>query len=136
MTQNIPCVGFVVFSTDSTRTILVSTPRGNLSFPKGKRKKGETDLETGLRELEEETGLTENDIIILSSSFVDEKSSKGNTNVRYFVCRIKDDNFQLKIEDEEELQSVEWYDVSKVVDLLKLSDARKTVLTQALNFLS
>jgi len=32
-----PCAGIIVF--DSDKTILVSTNRGNHSFPKGKRKK-------------------------------------------------------------------------------------------------
>ena len=54
-----PCACFVVFSTDCTQTVLVETPRGNLSFPKGKREKGETDMVAALRELEEETGLTQ-----------------------------------------------------------------------------
>jgi 8-oxo-dGTP pyrophosphatase MutT (NUDIX family) len=42
---------------DSARVLLVHRPRGDWSFPKGKADPGETDLETALREVEEETGL-------------------------------------------------------------------------------
>lgn len=131
MSQNIPCAGFVVFSEDCIRTVLVATPRGNLSFPKGKRKKFETDLQTALRELEEETGLTENDIIRIGDEYVDEKSNKGNVNVRYFICRIKNDDFEFKIEDPEELTSVQWYNIMDVDKSSNLKDTRKTVLFEA-----
>jgi 8-oxo-dGTP diphosphatase len=42
---------------DATRVLLVHRPRGDWTFPKGKADPGETDRETALREVEEETGL-------------------------------------------------------------------------------
>jgi 8-oxo-dGTP diphosphatase len=43
---------------DATEFLLVHRPRGDWTFPKGKAERGETDEETALREVEEETGLT------------------------------------------------------------------------------
>jgi 8-oxo-dGTP diphosphatase len=42
---------------DAVRVLLVHRPRGDWTFPKGKADPGETDPETALREVEEETGL-------------------------------------------------------------------------------
>jgi 8-oxo-dGTP diphosphatase len=42
---------------DAARVLLVHRPRGDWTFPKGKADPGETDEETALREVEEETGL-------------------------------------------------------------------------------
>jgi 8-oxo-dGTP diphosphatase len=41
----------------AARVLLVHRPRGDWTFPKGKADPGETDPETALREVEEETGL-------------------------------------------------------------------------------
>ena len=50
------------------------------SFPKGRRNKGETDLETARREIREETGIDEFTLLEKGDSFI------SNT-VRYFVRR-------------------------------------------------
>jgi 8-oxo-dGTP diphosphatase len=41
---------------DAAEVLLVHRPRGDWSFPKGKAEPGETDEETAVREVEEETG--------------------------------------------------------------------------------
>lgn len=129
--QFVPCAGFVVFSTDLKKVVMVRTPRGNLSFPKGKRKKGETDSMTAYRELEEETGLTKDDIVMLTEEFIDEVSNNGHPNVRYFICSVKDDKFRFVIEDADELEAVGWYEVSKAGYLPNLKTQRKEVLGKA-----
>ena len=62
------------------------------SFPKGKREEGETDEETALREVEEETGLT----CLLGpelpgTSYIDRKGRPKA--VRYFVMTVVDGQF-------------------------------------------
>ena len=42
---------------DDPEILLVHRPRGDWTFPKGKAERGETDEDTALREVEEETGL-------------------------------------------------------------------------------
>jgi 8-oxo-dGTP pyrophosphatase MutT (NUDIX family) len=131
----VPCAGFVVFSPDFKRTILVKTYAGRLSFPKGKRHKGETDMETALREMEEETGLSADDITLLANgSYIDELSNKGNATVRYFICRINEDKPRF-IFDDHDLAEVKWYDCSKVKSIDSIKNTRKNVLKTALSMI-
>lgn len=123
-----PCVGVIVF--DKDRTILVCTDHGNYSFPKGKRNKGETDLQTGLRELEEETGLTKDHIELIDDFTLDEMSRKGNLSVRYFVAKLVKEHKKITF-DKSELEAVEWIDVTKAYKLEKFVDRRKEILQKA-----
>lgn len=129
--NKIPCAGIIVFNKSSNQTILVSTDRGNFSFPKGKRNKKETDIETAWRELEEETGLTKNNVTLFDSHHIDEFTKKGHVSVRYFIGILTKDIPKFKF-DKSELTNVQWYDIDKVFKLDKLKDARKLVLQKAL----
>ncbi len=130
----IPCAGFIILSEDNSKTILVSTHRGNLSFPKGKRNKKETTMETALRELNEETGLTENDICQVDDIFLDELSNNGNPSIRYFLAHIKDQTHKFTF-DSKELKEVKWYDCEKIKGLDNIKNKRKKVLYDALEII-
>lgn len=72
---------------------MILRPGGYWEFPKGKQEQGETDTETALRELHEETGLT-GDIgpegpIDISYTF-HRDDVEVHKEVRYFVCRVPD----------------------------------------------
>jgi 8-oxo-dGTP pyrophosphatase MutT (NUDIX family) len=129
----VPCAGFIIFNSDKTKTVLVETHRGHLGYPKGKRHKDETALDNAMRELNEETGITQDEINILPGS-VQEYSRKGNPNIQYFVG-ILNSNRQKFTFDTEELLSVEWYDVEKVPELDFLRDERKRVFTEVLKLI-
>jgi 8-oxo-dGTP pyrophosphatase MutT (NUDIX family) len=132
-----PCAGFVVFSQDMSKTILVQTPRGRLSFPKGKRKKkkNETDMQTALRELEEETGLVADDIDIISPTiYIDEMTKKGKPSVRYFIAIIKSD-WKEFVFDKMELVEVRWYECDEIPGLSDIKDGRKEVLIKAISII-
>ncbi|XWV26420.1 NUDIX hydrolase [Tupanvirus soda lake] len=122
------CAGIIVFKGEET--VLVSTDRGNLSFPKGKRNKGETDLQTAWRETNEETGLTQEHIKLLEGVYFDEYTRKGNLSVRYFVgVLIKEHkNFTF---DPTELACVAWYCVEDACKLEKLKEERREILKKA-----
>lgn len=128
-----PCCGIIVFSKDRKSTVLVETERGHLSFPKGKREKGETDLETAYRELYEETGITK-DMIDIFDDYFDEMSPKGFPSVRYFVgiLNCEYENFKF---NEKELCIVRWYPTFVITSLKdsKLRDTRKNVFEVILN---
>lgn len=123
-----PCAGIIVF--DADKTILVSTDRGNLSFPKGKREKNETNIDTAWRELNEETGLEKNRIKLVNNYFFDEYTDKGNPSVRYFVGNLVGTYNNFKF-DPKELANVGWYSVFDVTKFDKLKKARREILENA-----
>lgn len=120
------CAGIIVFW--KNKTVLVSTQRGNMSFPKGKRKKGETSIETAWRELEEETGLGKSEVELINEEPIDEITPKGNVSVRYFVGYLKEMPKTLSF-DPDELAEVKFYDVE--IDFEKLKNNRKEILALA-----
>jgi 8-oxo-dGTP pyrophosphatase MutT (NUDIX family) len=122
------CAGIIVINKDET--ILVSTPRGYYSFPKGKRNKNENSHETAYRELWEETGLTKEHIELIDDFSLDEFSRKGNLSVRYFVGKLLKKPEKLTF-DAEELQNAEWIKISDAYKLEKFDDKRKLILKQA-----
>lgn len=124
----VPCAGIIVF--DGDRTILVSTDSGNHSFPKGKRHKPESDLETAWREFNEETGLTKEHVKLVSNEPVDEMSGKGNPSVRYFVGHLIKNPGPFKF-DPSELESVSWHRVDAALAIEKFKTARKEILKMA-----
>ena len=81
-----PCAGIIVINVDET--VLVSTQNGNYSFPKGKRNKNETSLETAWRELGEETGLEKKHVKLIDDFTIDELSDKGNIAIRYYILNL------------------------------------------------
>ena len=127
------CCGTIIFDSTLSKTILVQTPQGWFGFPKGKRHKGETDMECALRETFEETGLSREDLI-LTENYVDETSPKGSISVRYFVAKIKNDNATFKF-DCEELASVEWISISEIQKIEKIKPQRKELVNKALHVL-
>ena len=81
---------------------------GHLSFPKGSKNGNESDKECALRELREETGITEDPDLL--SQYV---NINGNT---YFtlVSKTKFHLDQAKIEDKNEVASVEWLSIQDI----------------------
>lgn len=120
-----PCAGIIVF--DGDNTILVSTNRGNHSFPKGKREKWESYIDTAWRELKEETGLTQEHVKLLDDTYIDEFSEKGNPSVRYFTGQliIPIETFTF---DKGELETVKWVNINDAYTIEKLSERRKITL--------
>jgi len=73
--------------------VLNGIEEGHWEFPKGKQEQGETDEETALRELREETGLVgelgpEEPIEIAYDCTV--RGERYHKTVRYFFCRVPD----------------------------------------------
>jgi 8-oxo-dGTP pyrophosphatase MutT (NUDIX family) len=73
------------------------------SFPKGKREEGETDEETALREVEEETGYTCHlGPELPATGYIDRKGRPKS--VRYFVMTVTDGDFV----PSDEVDEVRW----------------------------
>ena len=74
--------GAVIFNEDMTKVLLIKHNRGHISFPKGHQEKNETDKETALREVKEETGI--NIEIISEKSFHVSYSPNKDKNYKLF----------------------------------------------------
>jgi len=137
-----PCGGVIVLREykDKLQTILVQTHRGNYSYPKGKRDRGENIINCALRETEEETGISASNLSFLTDingkvlNYL-EYTKKNNPSVLYFVAFIKKDINQFTF-DSEELSNVDWYNVN---DVFKLTDnikqPRIEILKQIVKYL-
>src|SRR5690348_13564264 len=68
---------------------------------KGKQEEGETDVETALRELEEETGLTPKDLDFRwgKTSYTTEKYAKGKT-ATYYLAKTDVERIEIPINTE------------------------------------
>lgn len=126
------CAGVIVIY--QNQTVLVETPRGHLSFPKGKRKKDETNLQAALREMEEETGITADQITLIEDHFVDELSKKGVPNIRYFIAYLNSKVSKFTW-DPEELSNVKWYQIDQIQDLPNLKSSRQLVFQKVLKII-
>ena len=132
MTERIHCCGIIVFYDDLT--VVVKTEKGNYSYPKGKKEKGETHLETAYRELKEETNINRNDIELFPETVsIDErKGNNNNISVRYFIGKLKKQK-PVSFEDPEELDEVKYMKVSDVLLLPNenMKERRKAILETA-----
>jgi len=121
-------------SKDKSKTVVVSTHADNWGFPKGKRTKSESYMDTALRELEEETGLTKDKIDIVDDVFFDEMSLRGHPATRYFVALVKDDNSEFFFDDQE-LSDVKWVLCNDLFESDRFRESRKIILKEALTVL-
>lgn len=77
---------------------------GKWSFPKGHKKRSESDLQCALRELEEETGIT------LCSSVAQEPTYHKLAKAGYFLYTV-DDTCCARVNDSNEIDEVAWWPV-------------------------
>lgn len=100
---------------------------GHWSFPKGHMEEGETEPDTALREIKEETGID----VILDTSFRETVSyyPKKDTQktVVYFIAKAKNYDF---IAQEEEIAQIKWVDISHATSVLTYEND-KTIVTKA-----
>ncbi len=97
---------------------------GHWSFPKGHVENGETEIETALREIKEETNLD----VIIDPTFRETVcySPKKDTQkiVVYFVARAK--NYDL-IPQEEEISEIKWVEIGYALTVLTYENDRSIV---------
>lgn len=80
------CAGTIVFNRDGSKCVIIRQDGNNFGFPKGGKEKNETIEQNALRELWEETSLTEKEIDLIPGLILGEvkqrnKKKKNSTNV-------------------------------------------------------
>lgn len=120
--------GFLIFKRNGTVSYLFLKNKGRFDVPKGLQQKGEDDLTCALRELKEETGITD---AIITPSF--KKTSRyfyrwGNSLVKkevvYFLAESKSGNIRVSEEHdgytwmvkEEVLVNVRYQNLKELVE--------------------
>ena len=97
--------------------VLIMEPSGSYGFPKGHKRRGETDLECALRECEEETGIKANIIPNFKRTIQYNMVHKGNSKeVTYFLGKY--DDLELNPIDVN-IQSCKKYTLDQALNLLK-----------------
>ena len=97
---------------------------GHWSFPKGHVESGETEVETALREITEETGID----VIIDPSFreVISYSPKKDTqkDVIYFIARAQNYDYTPQ---EEEIAQIKWVEINRAHTILTYDNDKQLV---------
>lgn len=136
---NCNCAGVFVIRTESKQklsVLLVESKRKNyqFSFPKGKRDKGETTLETAKRELHEETGLTESDYELIPNKwYVEYRSDTGKPHIVYYLAQLSNKDVKLDPIDKKEILSAKWFTPEEIYNMKRsLYLQRRQITTRAI----
>lgn len=106
------------------KVLLVHHIAGHWSFPKGHRERGESEIETASRELEEETGLTVEKLLDLppvEETYIFHHAGRRiEKKVRYFVALVGGKEYpQL-----DELFGCDWFAFEEAREKLTFSNTR------------
>ena len=104
---------------------------GHWSFPKGHVEEGETELETAMREIKEETGID----VMLDPTFRElvTYSPKKDTQkvVVYFIAKAKPGS---PVPQENEVAEVRWVEINRAAELL-VYDNDRCIVNKAKKFI-
>ena len=111
--------GAIIFNNDEV--LVVKQKSDFYGFPKGHMEKNETEMDSALREVKEETNLDIeiNENLRFTITYIIKDNVKKE--VVYFVGKAK--NTDVKIQ-KEELNSAEWIKVEKVKDILTFDNLK------------
>lgn len=134
--KNEKSCGAVVFTRDGGRIkyVIVETKNGCFGFPKGHVEKGESEIETAVREILEETGLS----VDLKDGFREESfytftwgGEEISKHVVYFLAEFSRQSVKVQ---ESELNSVRLMSYDDAIKTLQFADI-KSILTKANEFI-
>ena len=125
--------GAVVYKLEDNQIYILieKMKRGHYSIPKGHVEKGETEIETALREIKEETNLE----VSIDSNFREVVSYSPYSgcikDVVFFVAEAKSD---ILINQEIEVSELKWLKPAEAIDILTF-DSDKEIIKKALKYL-
>ena len=109
-------------------------------FPKGRRNINETDLDCALREFEEETGISKNEIILIENVLPFEESFIGSNNKaykhKYFLATLSQDidNYNLDYYQKAEVSKLEWKTLEECLTAIRPNNLEKHTLITNINY--
>lgn len=105
--------GAIIFN--DGKVLVVKQTSGFYGFPKGHVEIGETEKETAIREIKEETGLDIN--IISDKRYTQSYIVKENVHkdVVFFIANLENNNEKRQVE---EIEEILWIDINEVENIL------------------
>jgi len=122
-------VGVIVFykKSEQVEYLILKHKKGHWAFSKGHAEAGETKAVTALRELSEETGITEikflHDESLLNEKyeFKNKKDKLVFKSVDYFIARAKDKNVRV---DGEEILEFKWCSFQSALNTITFNESK------------
>jgi len=106
-------------------------------FPKGRKNNKEKDLECALREFEEETGISSDDISVIENIIPFEETFIGTNHKaykhKYFLAYIKDDFINLNNFQKAEVSKLEWKNYDECIISIRPYNLEKKKLITNIN---
>ena len=112
--------GCIVFN--NGKILLVKHKKGHIGFPKGHPEENETEMETAIREVKEETNI---DVEIISNKGYKETYCPEEGVIKdgiYFLARKVSGNDKPQ---EEEVAQIMWVDVEKAIDEITFEESKQ-----------
>ncbi len=107
---------------ENNKVVLIQQKKGNWGFPKGRIEKNETEVETAIREVKEETNL---DVKIEDpdKKYIDTYFAKKNEfkEVIYFLAKRIGGEIKPQ---ENEIKNVEWVDLSEAINRITMKSTK------------
>jgi len=105
-------------------------------FPKGRMQQNETEIECALREFEEETHISKNNInLIYNLCPLEEFYTSTNDKmykITYFLSQLKNEEPNLLSFQEEEVSKMEWKDLDECLESIRPCNKEKKNLIRSL----
>src|SRR5574344_751649 len=102
---------------DNENVLLIKQKKsGNIGFPKGHMELGETEIDTTIREIKEETNLDINVIDSLRYPITYIQNNFINKEVVYYVAELKNKGIISK--QEKEIEDIKWVNIDDVLNML------------------
>ena len=116
---------------ENNKVLLIQQKKGNWGFPKGRVEKNETECETAIREVKEETNL---DVKIedVNKKYVDTYFAKKNEFKEVVFFLAKRIGGEIKPQ-ENEIKKVEWVDLIEAINRITMKSTKilyQKVLTE------
>jgi 8-oxo-dGTP pyrophosphatase MutT (NUDIX family) len=116
---------------ENNKVLLIQQKKGNWGFPKGHVEKNETEYETAIREVKEETNL---DVKIedVNKKYIDTYFAKKNEFKEVVFFLAKRIGGEIKPQ-EKEIKNVEWVDLLEAIDRITMKSTKllfQKVLTE------
>lgn len=124
-------------------TAIPNYPTPEWGFPKGRKKKGESDLECAIREFTEETNIKESDINILRNIIPIEEELIGTNGISYkhiyYLAEIKPEKYNTFYQDNvivnSEIGAIDFFTLDEAIQLIRdYHIEKKLILHNVMNY--